>query len=61
MLSSPMACLETVENRLKRLQEKKNVDADTRQDIAALQELQTQLKPIKSSDFSKYQQLLERV
>ena len=61
MLSSPMACLETVENRLKRLQKKENVDADTRQDVAALKELQTQLKPIKNSDFSKYQQLLQLI
>ena len=56
MLSSPMACLETVRNRLKTLRDSKG---DTSADQAALQPLVPLLEPIGAAEFSKYQRLLE--
>jgi superfamily II DNA or RNA helicase len=53
LLSSPMAALETVRNRLKRLA----ADADR----AALQELEPLLAAIGPADFSKYQRLLQLI
>jgi superfamily II DNA/RNA helicase len=53
MLSSPMACLETVTNRLKRVEGK--------EDIAELEELQGALERVGVADFSKYQQLLRLI
>jgi hypothetical protein len=61
MLSSPMACLETVENRLKRLQRKENSPAAEPLEIQALRQLQSQLQLIKKADFSKYQRLLRLI
>jgi ERCC4-related helicase len=56
MLSSPMACLETVRNRLKTLGESQS---DTSADQAALEPLLPLLEPIGAREFSKYQRLLE--
>jgi ERCC4-related helicase len=55
MLSSPMACLETVRNRLKTLSQSKEPSAA---DEAALEPLVELLKPIGAAAFSKYQRLL---
>ena len=55
MLSSPMACLETVRNRLKTLQQSCD---PSRADQAALEPLIPLLEPISAADFSKYQRLL---
>src|SRR6056297_311763 len=56
IFSSPMACLETVENRLSRLRDDDGrVDSP---DITALEALRDQLAGIGSSDFTKYHDLL---
>jgi len=55
MLSSPMACLETVRNRLKTLGQSKEPSAA---DEAALEPLVELLEPIGAAAFSKYQRLL---
>lgn len=55
LLSSPMAALETVRNRLKRLEA---AATDSPADVAALQELEPLLEVINADDFSKYQRLL---
>jgi superfamily II DNA or RNA helicase len=55
MLSSPMACLETVRNRLATLRQNKEPSAA---DQAALEPLIPLLEPIGAADFSKYQRLL---
>ena len=55
MLSSPMACLETVRNRLHTLGQSKEPSAA---DQAALQPLVELLAPIAAAAFSKYQRLL---
>jgi len=55
MLSSPMACLETVRNRLKTLGQSKEPSAA---DVAALEPLVELLEPIGAAAFSKYQRLL---
>ena len=55
MLSSPMACLETVRNRLHTLGQSKEPSAA---DQAALQPLVGLLEPIGAAAFSKYQRLL---
>jgi SNF2 family DNA or RNA helicase len=56
MLSSPMACLETVRNRIKRVE--KNEFQRFSSDIVELQTLESALVIIDSSNFSKYQKLL---
>jgi superfamily II DNA or RNA helicase len=56
MLSSPMACLETVRNRLRTLSQAKEPSPA---DQAALQPLVELLEPIGAEAFSKYQRLLE--
>lgn len=57
MLSSPMACLETVRKRLATLRQNSASAADT----AALEALVPLLAPIDASSFSKYQQLLRLI
>jgi ERCC4-related helicase len=57
MLSSPQACLETVENRLKRLAAR----ADAEHDMVELEALRDALKPIAAEDCSKYQRLLQLI
>ncbi|MEO1380982.1 MAG: DEAD/DEAH box helicase, partial [Pseudomonadota bacterium] len=64
MLSSPAACLSTVNNRIKRLVSKVE-EGDSaikqngiEQDIEQLRELQTTLQAVDVSCFSKYQKLL---
>jgi superfamily II DNA or RNA helicase len=61
LLSSPMACLETVENRLKRLQKKTGKDADTSLEIGELSALLQDLKAIAPAHFSKYQRLVKLI
>lgn len=56
LFSSPMACLSTVENRLKKLKNKD--DADFADDIDTLASLAQSLKRIDAPNFSKYQRLL---
>lgn len=56
MLSSPMACLETVRNRLKTIRQNTTPSA---KDEAALADLIPLLEPIGAADFAKYQRLLE--
>jgi ERCC4-related helicase len=57
MLSSPMACLETVTRRIKKVE--KNSDSSTQdKDIAELEVLQSVLRQVTASEFSKYQKLL---
>jgi SNF2 family DNA or RNA helicase len=59
MLSSPMACLETVNNRLKKLE--KNDLKEFRTDFQELNELQSALAVITPDSFAKYQQLLKLI
>ncbi|MEQ8765812.1 MAG: helicase-related protein [Planctomycetota bacterium] len=59
-LSSPAACLETIEHRLKH----KDVRADNQSaahDREVLTSLQKKLKPVDGKAFGKYQKLLERL
>lgn len=56
LFSSPMACLSTVENRIKKLE--KTADTQFSDDIATLSSLAYGLKRIDASNFSKYQRLL---
>ena len=58
LLSSPMAALETVRNRLKRLQANAT---PAPADCAALEELDPLLAVITPADFSKYQRLLQLI
>jgi len=60
LFSSPMACLSTVENRLKKLEKKleKTEDAEFTNDIETLTSLANGLKRIDAKQFSKYQRLL---
>ncbi len=54
LLSSPVACLQTVEGRIKRLENKDSKSPD----IPTLENFKTQLEAITASDFSRYQALL---
>jgi SNF2 family DNA or RNA helicase len=56
LLSSPMACLSTVENRLNKLIKKE--DEEFADDIDTLSSLVQSLKRIDAPNFSKYQRLL---
>jgi len=58
LLSSPMAALETVRNRLKRLAA---ASSPAPADQAALEELEPLLAAIGPADFSKYQRLLQLI
>jgi len=58
LFSSPAACLNTIEGRIRRTEERKDA-ASFAPDIAALQDLATDLAAIPASGFSKYQALLK--
>lgn len=56
LLSSPAACVKTIDNRIRTLQ---NTEHETAlHDIAALENLRNSVDAIKNQDFSKYQRLL---
>lgn len=57
MLSSPAACLQTVNNRIKRLQKDEMSPADL-QDVQLLVDLRQALERVEKAAFSKYQALL---
>lgn len=60
LFSSPLACISTVENRLKKLRTK-NVKAQSEsltKDIGTLEDFQTKLRTIGVNDFSKFQRLV---
>ncbi|MEH1768839.1 MAG: DEAD/DEAH box helicase [Nostoc sp.] len=59
MLSSPMACLETVRNRIKRV--KNTDDQHLNTDVAELRALESALETIDDRNFSKYQKLLQLI
>lgn len=59
LLSSPAACLETIKNRVRKLE--KESDAESRDDIESLQVLEETVAAIKATDFAKYQKLLSVV
>lgn len=58
IFSSPMACLETVENRVRNIT---RTGKGTERDIAALESLRDQLKLVEASNFAKYQDLLRHL
>lgn len=58
LLSSPAACLETIEHRLDSLEKKEN-PADWTADKQVLESLRADVKSIHKRDFSKYHKLLE--
>ena len=57
MLSSPLACLETVTNRLNRLAKQESDSTD----VEELETLQKALRQVRVEDFSKYQRLLKLI
>jgi len=57
LFSSPAACLETIRNRIKRLE--KTEDPKFNKDIQSLQKLYDSVAQIDPFDFSKYQKLLD--
>jgi len=59
LFSSPAACLQTVENRIARLE--KLDDPDSAADIAMLEDLADVVANITADDFSKYQALLSHL
>jgi hypothetical protein len=61
MLSSPAACLETVNNRIKRLQKQDEVSPADRHDIQELEHLREALEAMDGGSFSKYQALLKLI
>jgi superfamily II DNA or RNA helicase len=58
LLSSPAACLQTIDNRVRNLETHEN-SANHQHDIAALSNLRNSVGAIGVADFSKYQRLLE--
>jgi len=59
LFSSPMACASVVENRLKRLENRKEINSQSQ--INELQSLLLALKNVEAVQFSKYQLLLETI
>ncbi|WP_233962470.1 DEAD/DEAH box helicase [Shewanella indica] len=59
LFSSPMACASVVQNRLKRLQARKEINSQSQ--INELQSLLAALNNVDASQFSKYQLLLETI
>jgi SNF2 family DNA or RNA helicase len=58
LLSSPMAALETLRNRIRRLEASAPPSS---RDLQALGDVQTELEKISHADFSKYQRLLQLI
>ncbi len=58
LMSSPVACIATIEERLKKLEK---AEGDYEEDIASLQRLKDLLERIDVDNFSKYQKLLELI
>ena len=59
LFSSPAACLDSIENRIKRLRQKEEDERrEYEEDIQALQHLKAEVKKITPERFSKYQTLL---
>lgn len=62
LLSSPMACLQTVGNRIQTLTKKEGQSTNQyAQDIAELEALKAAVAAISLADFSKYQRLLQLI
>ncbi|MGB6015300.1 MAG: DEAD/DEAH box helicase [Nodosilinea sp.] len=61
MLSSPAACLETVNNRIKRLEKQEEISPADRHDIQELEHLRDALEAMDGGSFSKYQALLKLI
>ena len=61
LLSSPAACISTIENRLNKLQKKteKSDSADIQHDIDMLQSIHTAVSSVDKRAFAKYQHLLD--
>ena len=59
LLSSPMACLQTIQSRISTLEKKKDINFDN--DLTELRELKTAVAAITTEDFSKYQTLLKLI
>jgi superfamily II DNA/RNA helicase len=57
LFSSPQACLQTIQNRIKTLEKKE--DSSYQPDIDALENLAAQVDRIEPSHFAKYQKLVE--
>jgi superfamily II DNA or RNA helicase len=57
LFSSPVACAETIKNRVTRL--KKDADPDLQPDIRALERLGEDVAAIGADDFAKYRRLIE--
>ncbi|BBG66218.1 putative ATP-dependent helicase [Hydrogenimonas sp.] len=58
LMSSPMACSETIEERIKKLQA---TEGDFEEDIAELEELNSSLAAIGAEEFSKYRKLVDLI
>ncbi len=58
LMSSPVACIATIEERLKKLEK---AEGDYEEDIASLQRLKDLLERIDADNFSKYQKLVELI
>jgi len=58
LMSSPMACIATIDERLKKLQK---AEGDFSEDIASLEALKEALEAIGVEDFSKYQRLVKLI
>jgi ERCC4-related helicase len=61
MLSSPAACLETVNNRIKRMEKQEEISPAERHDIQELEGVRQALEQVDESAFSKYQALLKLI
>jgi len=58
LLSSPLACIESIKNRIKRVEK---LDEDYSDDIDTLEVLLEKLEQIDTNSFSKYQELVELI
>ena len=58
LLSSPLACIESIKNRIKKIEK---LDEDYSDDIDTLEVLLEKLEQVDSNSFSKYQELVELI
>lgn len=63
LFSSPMACLSTVENRIRKLERQleKTHDEEVQEEVNSLESLKLGLENIDATNFSKYQTLLNTI
>lgn len=58
LFSSPIACIKTLDNRIKKLEKEDSITQEIEHDLAILKNLKSMLEDITTEDFSRYSKLV---